>query len=110
MCSSAVFTFLPDLLAHSAFAAFVASVFFSSLSLFQSDPHPKTMPPLRPLPDLVLITVFKMLTPNDQLAASLASPRCAVLVRAASRTVKTLAITGQNVESPGVLDDIKDRR
>ena len=68
------------------------------------------MPPLRPLPDLVLITVFKMLTPNDQLAASLASPRCAVLVRAASRTVKTLPITGQNVESPGVLDDLKDRR
>ncbi|KAH9407094.1 hypothetical protein TYRP_012636 [Tyrophagus putrescentiae] len=82
-------------------------------SPFQSD-HPNTpedpMPPLRPLPDLVLITAFKMLTPNDQLLASLTSPRCAVLVRAASRTVKTLPITGQNVESPGVLDDLKDRR
>ena len=64
------------------------------------------MPPLRPLPDLVLITTFKMLTPNDQLAASLTSPRCAVLVRAANRTVKTLAITDQNVEDPGVLDEI----
>ena len=51
------------------------------------------MPPRRPLPDLVLITVFKMLTPNEQMVASLMSPRCAVLVRAANRTVKRLAIT-----------------
>ncbi len=49
------------------------------------------MPPRRPLPDLVLITTFKMLTPNDQLVASLTSPRCAVLVRAANRTVKRLS-------------------
>ncbi len=66
------------------------------------------MPPRRPLPDLVLITTFKMLTANDQLAASLTSPRCAVLVRAANRTVKTLTITDQNLEDPGVLDEIKD--
>ncbi len=50
------------------------------------------MPPRRPLPDLVLITTFKMLTANDQMVASLTSPRCAVLVRAANRTVKRLAI------------------
>ncbi|KAH9394770.1 hypothetical protein TYRP_004827 [Tyrophagus putrescentiae] len=62
----------------------------------QSDHHPKTIPPRRPLPDLVLITLFKMLTPNDQLMASLTSPRCAVLVRTANRIVKTLLITDTN--------------
>ncbi|KAH9402861.1 hypothetical protein TYRP_015624 [Tyrophagus putrescentiae] len=59
--------------------------------------HPKqTMPPRRPLPDLDLISVFKMLTPNEQLVASKMSPRCAVLVRAANRRVKTLVITAWN--------------
>ncbi len=59
------------------------------------------MPPRRPLPDLDLISVFKMLTPNDQLVASEMSPRCAVLVRAANRRVKTLVITVWNYyESP----------
>ncbi|KAH9400771.1 hypothetical protein TYRP_002346 [Tyrophagus putrescentiae] len=51
------------------------------------------MPPLRPLSDLCLIFVFKQLTPTDQLKASLMSFRCKVLVRAANRRVKTLAIT-----------------
>ncbi|KAH9400785.1 hypothetical protein TYRP_002360 [Tyrophagus putrescentiae] len=51
------------------------------------------MPPLRPLPDLCLIAVFKQLTPTDQLKASLMSFRCEVLVRAANRRVKTLSIT-----------------
>ncbi|KAH9390138.1 hypothetical protein TYRP_007687 [Tyrophagus putrescentiae] len=50
------------------------------------------MPPRRPLPELCLISVFKMLTPNEQLVASKMSPRCAVLVRAANRTVKTLVL------------------
>ncbi len=54
------------------------------------------MPPRRPLPDLCLISVFKMLTPKEQLVASKMSPRCAVLVRAANRTVKTLVVTSQN--------------
>ena len=54
------------------------------------------MPPRRPLPDLVLITTFKMFTANDQMMACLMSPRCAVLVRAANRTVKTLLITDTN--------------
>ncbi len=66
------------------------------------------MPLSRPLPDLVLITVFKMLTPNEQMKASKMSLRCAFLVRAANRTVKTLAITDQNVESSIILDFIKD--
>ena len=66
------------------------------------------MPPLRPLPDLVLITLFKMLTPNDQMMASLTSPRCAVLVRAANRKVKSLVITEQIGVNPPSLDDIKD--
>ena len=65
------------------------------------------MPPSRPLPDLVLITVFKMLTPNEQMKASEMSLRCAFLVRAANRTVKTLAITDQNVENSRILDLIK---
>ncbi len=43
------------------------------------------MPPRRPLPDLDLISVFKMLTPNEQLVANKMSPRCAILVRAANR-------------------------
>ncbi len=51
------------------------------------------MPPRRPLPELCLIAVLKMLTPNDQLTASKMSPRCAVLVRAANRRVKMLVIT-----------------
>ncbi|KAH9400789.1 hypothetical protein TYRP_002365 [Tyrophagus putrescentiae] len=50
-------------------------------------------PPLRPLPDLCLIAVFKQLTPVDQLTASLMSLRCEVLVRAANRRVKTLTFT-----------------
>ncbi len=54
------------------------------------------MPPRRPPTDLDLITVFKMLTPNEQLVASKMSPRCAVLVRAANRRVKTLVITTQS--------------
>ncbi|KAH9390658.1 hypothetical protein TYRP_022802, partial [Tyrophagus putrescentiae] len=58
-------------------------------------------------PDLVLITVFKMLTPNEQMVASEMSPRCSVLVRAANRTVKTLVITDQNFENPNDLDDIR---
>ena len=66
------------------------------------------MPPLRPLPDLVLITLFKMLTPNDQMMASLTSPRCAVLVRSANRNVKSLVITEQIGLYPPSLDDIKD--
>ena len=55
------------------------------------------MPPRRPLPDLCLISVFKMLTPNEQLVANKMSPRCAVLVRAANRKVKTLVITIRDV-------------
>ena len=51
------------------------------------------MPPRRPLPDLCLIAVMKMLTPNDQLKTAQMSPRCAVLVRAANRRVKMLVIT-----------------
>ena len=51
------------------------------------------MPPRRPLPDLCLIAVMKMLTPNDQLKAAQMSPRSAVLVRAANRRVKMLVIT-----------------
>lgn len=51
------------------------------------------MPPRRPLPDLCLIAVLKMLTPNDQLKANKMSPRCAVLVRVANRRVKMLVIT-----------------
>ncbi|KAH9402788.1 hypothetical protein TYRP_015545 [Tyrophagus putrescentiae] len=54
------------------------------------------MPPRRPPTDLDLISVFKMLTPNEQLVASEMSPRCAVLVRAANRRVKTLVITALN--------------
>ncbi|KAH9394772.1 hypothetical protein TYRP_004829 [Tyrophagus putrescentiae] len=57
------------------------------------------MPPLRPLPDLCLITLFKMMPPNEQMVGSKISPR-AVLVRAANRRVKSLVITGRNVEDP----------
>ncbi|KAH9402724.1 hypothetical protein TYRP_015475 [Tyrophagus putrescentiae] len=64
------------------------------------------MPPRRPLPDLDLISVFKMLTPNEQLVASEMSPRCAVLVRAANRRVKTLIITTWNYDE---LHDLKYR-
>ena len=67
------------------------------------------MPPRRSLPDLVLITVFKMLKPNEQMVAIEMSLRCAVLVRAANRTVKTLVITNRNVESPSDLENIKDQ-
>ena len=67
------------------------------------------MPPRRPLPDLVLITVFKMLTPNEQMVAIEMSLRCAFLVRAANRTVKTLVITNRNVENPSDLEYIKDQ-
>ncbi len=63
------------------------------LSLSVSGHHPNTMPPRRPLPDLDLISVFKMLKPHEQLLASKMSPRCAVLVRAANRRVKRLVIT-----------------
>ncbi len=65
------------------------------------------MPPLRPLPDLVLITVFKMMTPNEQMVAIEMSPRCAVLVRAANRTLKTLVITDRNADNPNVLNFIE---
>lgn len=51
------------------------------------------MTPYRPIPDLCLISVFKMLTPNDQLKASKMSLRCATLVRVANRQVKTLVIS-----------------
>ena len=51
------------------------------------------MPPRRPLTDLCLIAVMKMLTPNDQLKAGKMSPRCAFLVRAANRRVKMLVIS-----------------
>ena len=63
------------------------------------------MPPRRPLPDLCLISVFKMLTLNEQLVASKMSPRCAILVRAANRTVKTLTLTTWNY---GELRTLKD--
>ncbi len=66
------------------------------------------MPPLRPLPNLCFITLFKMMPPNDQMVASQMSPRCAVLVRAANRTVKSLVITGRNVEYPCNLKDLKN--
>ncbi len=64
------------------------------------------MPPRRPLPDLDLISVFKMLTPNKQLVASQMSPRCAVLVRAANRKVKTLVITDRNVINGVILNQL----
>ncbi len=51
------------------------------------------MPPRRPLSDLVLIGVFKQLTPNSQLTASRMSNRCYLLVRAANRKVKMLNIS-----------------
>ncbi|KAH9402787.1 hypothetical protein TYRP_015544, partial [Tyrophagus putrescentiae] len=64
------------------------------------------MPPRRPLTDLDLISVFKMLTPNEQLMASKMSPRCAVLVRAANRRVKTLVITTWNTDELLTLKNI----
>ena len=51
------------------------------------------MAPRRPLPDLCIIQVVKMLLPNDQLTAARMSPRSAGLVRAANRRVKTLVMT-----------------
>ncbi|KAH9391210.1 hypothetical protein TYRP_006808 [Tyrophagus putrescentiae] len=51
------------------------------------------MPPRRPVTNLCLIAVFKQLTPSSQLKASNISPRCALLVRAANRRVKTLVLT-----------------
>ncbi|KAH9397843.1 hypothetical protein TYRP_004170 [Tyrophagus putrescentiae] len=57
------------------------------------------MPPRRPLPELCLIAVMKMLTPNDQLKASQMSPRCSVLVRAANRRVKSLVISSLDMET-----------
>ena len=65
------------------------------------------MPPLRPLPDLCLISVFKMLTPNEQLVANKMSPRCAILVRAANRTLKTLVITSKDYDEEYCLMDLK---
>ncbi|KAH9390181.1 hypothetical protein TYRP_007734 [Tyrophagus putrescentiae] len=65
------------------------------------------MAPRRPLPDLDLISVFKMLTPNEQLVASKMSPRCAILVRAANRRVKTLVITNRNVINGVILSNLK---
>ncbi len=56
------------------------------------------MPPRRPLPDLVLIGVFKQLTPNSQLTASRMSNRCYLLVRAANRRVKLLNISDYHHE------------
>src|SRR5699024_9524906 len=46
----------------------------------------------RHLPDLCLIALFKQLPPNDQLVAARMSRRCAILVRAANRRLKMLAI------------------
>ncbi len=67
------------------------------------------MPPLRPLPDLCLITLFKMMPPNDQMVASQMSLRNAVLVRAANRTLKSLIITDRNVENPYNLKFLKNQ-
>ncbi len=66
------------------------------------------MPPRRPPTDLDLISVFKMLTPNEQLVASKMSPRCAILVRAANRRVKTLVITALNNDESHHLKDSID--
>ena len=85
----------------------VASVFPKFLS--QSDQHPKTMPPLLPISDLSWIAIFQEFTLNDQMKASKMSPRCAGLVRAANRTVKSLVITDQNVEDPCDLKILKNR-
>ncbi|KAH9399926.1 hypothetical protein TYRP_017495 [Tyrophagus putrescentiae] len=63
------------------------------------EPYPtlkQAMPPRRPLTDLCVIAVMKMLTPNDQLKTAQMSPRCAILVRAANRRVKMLVIARSN--------------
>ncbi|KAH9402860.1 hypothetical protein TYRP_015623, partial [Tyrophagus putrescentiae] len=90
---------------HTASAA-AASVDLLQVSFSVSGHHPKTMPPRRPPTDLDLISVFKMLTPNEQLVASKMSPRCAVLVRAANRRVKTLVITNRNVINGVILNQL----
>ncbi len=103
MCS--VFTFLAALLTLRQQFQLIRSF----PTPFQSDHHPKTMPPRRPLLDLCLTTLFKMMPPNEQMVASKMSPRYAVLVRAANRTVKSLVITDQNVEIPSDLKNLKNR-
>ncbi len=65
------------------------------------------MPPLLQISDLSWIAIFQEFTPNDQMKASQMSPRCAVLVRAANRTVKSLVITDTNVEDPCDLKVLK---
>ncbi|KAH9394771.1 hypothetical protein TYRP_004828 [Tyrophagus putrescentiae] len=72
-----------------------------------SDHHPKTMPPLLPISDLSWIAIFQEFTPNEQMVASKMSPRCAGLVRAANRKVKSLIITDRNVEDPCCLKNLK---
>ncbi len=63
--------------------------------------------PLLPISDLSWIAIFQEFTPNDQMVASKMSLRCAGLVRAANRTVKTLVITDKDLDDPSSLDDIK---
>ncbi len=60
------------------------------------------MPPRRPHSDLCLISVFKQLTPNEQMKASRMSPRCMLLVRAANRRLKSLVI--RTLDDPVVFD------
>ncbi len=64
------------------------------------------MPPRRPPTDLELISVFKMLTANEQLVASKMSSRCAILVRAANRRVKRLVISSGNDDLRTLKDSI----
>ncbi len=70
-------------------SCFVLCILILKLDFFSID-HRPTMQPKRPLPDLCLISVFKMLTPNDQLQVAKMSHRCARLVRAANRIAKSM--------------------
>ena len=97
----------PFCFAHIASTDSVASVF--PTSPFQSDHHPKTMPPLLPISDLSWIAIFQEFTPNDQMKASKISLRCAGLVRAANLKMKSLVITDRNVKDPCDLKILKDR-
>ncbi|KAH9407341.1 hypothetical protein TYRP_012893 [Tyrophagus putrescentiae] len=63
-------------------------------------------PPQLQISDLSWIAIFQEFTPNDQMMASKMSLRCAGLVRAANRTVKTLVITDKDLDDPSSLDDI----
>ncbi|KAH9402794.1 hypothetical protein TYRP_015551 [Tyrophagus putrescentiae] len=63
------------------------------------------MPSFFGITDLSLIAVFQEMTPNDQLNASQVCPRCAILVRAANRKVKTLVISC----GYGEFHELKDR-